>query len=234
MSHTHETVLRLALTSTSPIPLIIEKECGCTSQADIRWWRREPDGQPPADFALLDSVDEEPILDIGSGTGRHVEHLRARGLDAIGIDSSPSAIALARQAGVPCEIADVWDYTPTRRFRTVTAFGGNLGIAGHRERLDGFLSRLASFLEPGGTLILTSVDWQKSTDPHQSLDHTLCDKLDYPGNGERRLHYGAARSQWFEWIRVAPGTLAEQVKRIGMRSTLISYDRYGYATKVTG
>jgi len=62
-------------------------------------------------LALLDAQPGERILDLGCGTGDHVAALRAAGVDAIGVDSSPAMIeqALTRHPGLPVSVADARD-----------------------------------------------------------------------------------------------------------------------------
>ncbi|WP_394841720.1 methyltransferase domain-containing protein [Pendulispora brunnea] len=47
-------------------------------------------------FEVLAAKPGERVLDVGCGTGDHVAELRARGVDAVGVDASPDMIARAR------------------------------------------------------------------------------------------------------------------------------------------
>jgi hypothetical protein len=51
-----------------------------------------------ADERLLDRT-EGPVLDVGCGPGRHVHALVRRGVLALGVDVSPSAVRIARARG---------------------------------------------------------------------------------------------------------------------------------------
>jgi SAM-dependent methyltransferase len=55
-------------------------------------------GRPQAEIAALVLAGEirGSVLDVGCGTGEHVLHLAARGFEAWGIDTSPTAIAKAQ------------------------------------------------------------------------------------------------------------------------------------------
>ncbi|WP_046470071.1 class I SAM-dependent methyltransferase [Allosalinactinospora lopnorensis] len=48
-------------------------------------------------LALLDAQPGERVLDAGCGTGEHVAELRARGVDAVGVDASPEMVQRARE-----------------------------------------------------------------------------------------------------------------------------------------
>lgn len=47
------------------------------------------------------------VLDLGCGRGEMVEILRARGVEALGIDLNEEMIALCRERGLPCERGDL-------------------------------------------------------------------------------------------------------------------------------
>jgi SAM-dependent methyltransferase len=56
-------------------------------------------GRPQPAFVRLadEGLIEAPVLDSGCGTGEHALFLAARGLEVVGVDISPSAIAKARE-----------------------------------------------------------------------------------------------------------------------------------------
>jgi SAM-dependent methyltransferase len=68
----------------------------------------------PFDRALLDELAGRlrgagPVMDVGCGPGHVAAYLRARGVDARGLDLSPGMVAQARalHPGVPYEVGDV-------------------------------------------------------------------------------------------------------------------------------
>jgi len=79
---------------------IVERSDGYVMAFDARYL--------VAPFRKWDDADERRamrfvrrrVLDVGCGGGRVCLHLQERGLDVVGIDSSPEAIACSRQRGV--------------------------------------------------------------------------------------------------------------------------------------
>ena len=98
------------------------------------------------------------MLDAGCATGRYALALVEHGYRVTGVDRSPELIAVARQRGVRCVIADLVTL-PVRR-----AFGAVLCRGVLNDVLDDVSRRvifraLAGALSEGGVLILDVRDW---------------------------------------------------------------------------
>lgn len=94
---------------------------------------------------------EGPTIDLGCGPGRLVAHLIERGVPALGVDVSATAIDLARRSGAPALRRDVFDPLPgTGRWQTVLLADGNVGLGGDPERI---LRRAGELLRRGGRCI---------------------------------------------------------------------------------
>lgn len=79
---------------------------------------------------------EGPVIDLGCGPGRVVLSLAARGIPALGVDSSPEVVALARARGAVVIHRDLFGPLPGEgRWATVVLFDGNIGIGGDPQRL---------------------------------------------------------------------------------------------------
>lgn len=186
---TPEQVMGRALAGSGDASLDVERSDRHCSRAELRWWLRDPGARAPRDLAALDWIKRGPVLDIGCATGRHVEALRARQIAATGIDTCVTAVQLARRAGCPCRVGDVWNLTAPAGYAAITALGGNLGIAGTRARLPAFLSLLARSVQPGGMVIVSSVDWCASEEQHGSFMAAQRRAGGYPGDVRMRLRY---------------------------------------------
>jgi SAM-dependent methyltransferase len=134
-----------------------------------RCWIRHEDGELrilPAhrwlgarpDDASGDSFDEAvaqmctgPTIELGCGPGRLVARLVARGVPALGIDRSATAIRLAGRGGAPALLGDVFAPLPgIGCWQTVLLVDGNVGLGGDPRRI---LARAAELLGRGGQCV---------------------------------------------------------------------------------
>jgi SAM-dependent methyltransferase len=95
---------------------------------------------------------EGPVLDVGCGPGRHLEALQARGVPALGLDISATAIGLARRRGARALRGSIWSTAPApRSWRTVLLLDGTVGLDGRPAAL---LRRARELLSPGGRVLV--------------------------------------------------------------------------------
>jgi hypothetical protein len=92
-----------------------------------------------------------PTIDLGCGPGRLVSSLVRRGLPALGVDISSTAVGLARDSGAPALRRDVFGPLPgAGRWQTVLLADGNVGLGGDPWRT---LRRAAELLGAGGRCV---------------------------------------------------------------------------------
>jgi SAM-dependent methyltransferase len=120
-----------------------------------RWLgARNGDASGAADDAFDDVVTRMcvgPTIELGCGPGRLVARLTRRGVPALGIDRSATAIRLAGRGGAPALLGDVFEPLPgTGRWQTVLLADGNVGLGGDPRRI---LGRAAELLARGGRCV---------------------------------------------------------------------------------
>ncbi|MFD2078241.1 Methyltransferase domain-containing protein [Actinopolymorpha cephalotaxi] len=126
----------------------MQRSGGAREPVDLARWLA-PAGA--SDAALLDPCSR-PTLDVGCGPGRMAASLTARGVLALGVDTSPTAVAMTRARGAAALCRSVFDPLPgERRWGHVLLADGNIGIGGDPAAL---LRRVADLLEPGGNVLV--------------------------------------------------------------------------------
>ena len=106
------------------------------------------------------------VLDVGCNAGLHALEWARRGVEVVGIDSAPVAIALARQraAGdsrLRFEVADLADpdFNRLGTFDLVTALGGVFNCIPRPALVPAFRA-IRSVLQPGGDFVFDVLRWR--------------------------------------------------------------------------
>ncbi len=141
-----------------------------------------------------------PVLDVGSGPGRLVAALTARGVPALGIDSSPSAVRMARRAGVETLCRSVFDPLPGEgTCGSALLFDGNVGIGGDPDAL---LARVRSLIRDDGVAL---IEVEPPGRPLVRDRVRLCDDSGTSG-------------PWFPWAWVGVDAIGELAEANGFAS----------------
>jgi SAM-dependent methyltransferase len=123
---------------------------GRRDRLPVRSWLGGRNADDRFDHAVVGLCDG-PTIDLGCGPGRLVARLVQRGVPALGVDQSATAVALARRSGVPALRRDVFQPLPgTGRWQTVLLADGNVGLGGDPWRI---LRRAGELLRHGGRCV---------------------------------------------------------------------------------
>ncbi|KAA0110689.1 methyltransferase domain-containing protein [Mycolicibacterium sp. P1-5] len=147
--------------------------------------------------AAIVALCDGPTIDLGCGPGRLVADLVQRGIPALGVDQSPTAVRLARRSGAPALLRDVFEPLPgTGRWQTVLLADGNVGLAGDPRRV---LRRAAELLCAGGRCVA---------------------EFDPGAVGVRtrwvRLESSRSIGPWFKWATVGVDCAAALAGEVGL------------------
>ncbi|CAN5213475.1 hypothetical protein BH20ACT24_BH20ACT24_21360 [soil metagenome] len=160
----------------------------------VRRWLGSPS---PREHEILAELPS-PALDVGCGPGRHARALLERGVDAFGVESSPTAARLATRRGVPVLQRSIFDGIPgAGRWGSALLLDGNIGIGGDPPAL---LRRVRTLLRPGGSAVV------EVTSPAR------CGRM-----GLACLESGRHRGPWFRWARVELPAIARMATAAGFR-----------------
>lgn len=182
----------MALLVADPAPVVLRAHTGEVLELHPGRWH---DPATEEERHLLATVDG-PVIDLGCGPGRLVVHLASRGIPALGIDDSPSAVALARRRDATVLERDLFGPLPGEgRWATALLFDGNVGIGGDPARL---LRRCRQLTGGGGEVVA---------------------EVQPPGTGWRRLtawfERDGGRSESFAWAVVGADAIAGLARKAG-------------------
>lgn len=116
------------------------------------------------------------LLDVGCGTGRHLDHLRAwyacEGLD---VDRAMLGIAQSRLPDVKLHAQDMLGFNLDRRFDAIVCLGATIGHAPSVRLLEQTIETFARHLNAGGVLVVEP--WLQPTQWREGeLDATFADE----------------------------------------------------------
>jgi SAM-dependent methyltransferase len=124
---------------------------------------RPPDRDYQADARLLleiiardGGVAERSVLDVGCGTGLHLELLLAAGFEVEGLDVSEDQLAIAagRLPEVKFHRGDMADFDTGRRYGHVCCLFSSVGYMVTPPRLNQAIAAMGRHVLPGGLLIV--------------------------------------------------------------------------------
>ncbi len=175
------------------VPRLLRLPDGRVLPLPVARWAGPADG---ADESML-SRAHGPVLDVGCGPGRLTAALHVRGVDVLGVELVDEIPVLARAAGAPLALCDVFGDVPRAgQWRTVLLADGNVGIGGDAARM---LRRVSRLLAPGGQVLVEL----------------------HPGPpapvGPVRLETLGTTSAWFSWALVGKASLPAAAQAAGLR-----------------
>jgi len=174
----------------------IRRDDGEISNLPVRRWLGGRHADDEFDSAVV-GLCSGPTIDLGCGPGRLVTELIRRGVPALGVDQSATAVGLARRSGAPVLRRDVFDTLPaTGRWQTVLLADGNVGLGGDPLRV---LRRSAELLNRGGRCIA-------EFDPLTTGVRT----------GWVRLESSRTVGPWFRWASVGIDCVAGLAEEAGL------------------
>ncbi len=191
---------------------IVERDDGYIGVTDAARYFDGPEQWSDLERAALGQVRGR-VLDVGCGAGRHAVPLHEAGHTVIGLDTSPAAVAITAERGVPA-FQGTAQAVPGEvgQVDTVLLLGNNLGLLGSRETSAITLAELARITAPGGQLLGSGMNPYRANDPAHLAYHE-CNRTRgrMPGQVRMRVRHGVLATPWFDYLFTSIDELTDLV-----------------------
>jgi SAM-dependent methyltransferase len=185
------------------LPCWMASESGERRAVPLARWVGDTRATPAdrrADSAMLDGC-MGATLDLGCGPGRLTAELTVRGVNALGVDTSETAVAMTIRRGALAVNRNIFDPLPlVGHWAHVLLADGNIGIDGDPLRV---LRRAASLLAQGGVVIA-------EVEPPAAAHGIRVGKM--------RWETDVLKGHWFSWatvgLEVVPSIAADAGLRV--------------------
>lgn len=146
------------------------------------------------------------VLDIGCGAGRCLLYLKEKGLEAVGIDTSPLAIKVCRERGLKdVHVRSITEIGPRMgMFDTIIMMGNNFGLFGSFSRARRLLRVMHRMTTPGARIIAESMGPEATDIPeHKAYHRRNIRRGRMPGQVRIRVRFRTCKSPWFDYLFVS-------------------------------
>jgi SAM-dependent methyltransferase len=195
-------VLREHQRTGTPVRHFIERDDGLIDSMTTEMYFSGPRDWPQAELDILAAAGER-VLDIGCGAGRHALWLQGAGHRVTAIDPSAGAVAVTRARGIRrARVMGVEQVSPALgRFDSFLMIGHNLGLLRSEATAQRVLSRLAHAAAPGASIIGTTLDPLRTSDPaHRAYHRRNRARGRLPGQLRLRVRYRDLAGAWFDYL----------------------------------
>ena len=196
-----------------------ERDDGFLRIYDHPRWYFEPFDRWPPHLQRAMSYVRGRTLDVGCGAGRVTLHIQERGMDIVGIDSSPLAVQVCRERGVrDARLLSLTEASAKRlgTFDSIVMTGNNFGLFGNPKRARWLLRRFHKMTTLGGRIIAESTDPYTTDDPIDLAyqEHNRA-RGRMSGQYRHRERYRNLKGPWFDWLFVSRDEMREIVAGTG-------------------
>jgi len=160
------------------------------------------------------------VLDIGCGAGRHALYLQAKGLDVLGIDTSPLAVAVCRERGLrEVRVMSLSQISPALgTFSTVLMLGNNFGLFANPENARRLLKRLHRVTNQDARIIAESLDPYQTNNPfHLAYQQRNRQRGRMVGQVRIRVRYHRYATPWFDYLFVSRKEMEKILRGTGWK-----------------
>jgi len=205
---------------------IAERDDGYSVKYSFDEWIGKNNVVAPEDEEVLNNLKKGNVLDLGCGSGRHVDFLERQGFEAKGIDVSQAAVKIGLEHGRNLECTDFWSYSDTKEYDNIIVMDSTIGFISHLHQLPKLFKKANTHLKKEGRMVLTSVNWPEAeNEQYQSYIKNNIKRGVYPGETKLRFKVDKYTGDWITAYYFDRNSLLKIAMDNGFYPVWIGYKR---------
>lgn len=144
---------------------------------------------------FIQKSENQPVLDVGCGTGRLLLDYLGEGIDIDGLDNSPEMLEICHQKstalGLNPNLYEGWMETLDlpRKYRTIIVPSLTIQLLPDLSDIAQAMERFFAHLEPGGALIIPFMVFKSPDTPSSQSDWKMIAEKERPEDGALLRHW---------------------------------------------
>ena len=215
----------------SPEDLQTETSISELDELPVEYLFRDYDDMVPIEQKALDLATGK-ILDVGSGAGSHSLYLQNKGALVTAMDISPKAIEVVKERGVNLAFCgDILTFSEGK-YDTLLMLMNGTGIFESLSKIDVYLRKLKTLLNPGGQILIDGTDILYMFDREED-GGVLIPAGGYYGELDYVVHYKGESEDPIKWLYLDYETLKNAAENNGFSIEKVLQDEDSYLAKLT-
>ena len=215
----------------SPEDLQTETSISELDELPVEYLFRDYDDMVPIEQKALDLATGK-ILDVGSGAGSHSLYLQNKGALVTAMDISPKAIEVVKERGVKSAFCgDILTFSEGK-YDTLLMLMNGTGIFESLSKIDVYLRKLKTLLNPGGQILIDGTDILYMFDREED-GGVLIPAGGYYGELDYVVHYKGESEDPIKWLYLDYETLKNAAENNGFNIEKVLQDEDSYLAKLT-
>ena len=215
----------------SPEDLQTETSISELDDLPVEYLFRDYNAMVPLEQKALD-LAKGSILDIGAGAGSHSLYLQNKGDDVTAMDISPKSVEVIKERGVKNAFCgDILTFSQGK-YDTLLMLMNGTGIFESLSKIDVYLRKLKTLLNPNGSILIDGTDIIYMFDRDDD-GGVLIPAGRYYGELDYVVHYKGESEDPIKWLYLDYETLKNAAEYNGFKIEKILQEEDSYLARLT-
>ena len=215
----------------SPEDLQTETSISELDDLPVEYLFRDYNAMVPLEQKALD-LAKGSILDIGAGAGSHSLYLQNKGDDVTAMDISPKSVEVIKERGVKNTFCgDILTFSQGK-YDTLLMLMNGTGIFESLSKIDVYLRKLKTLLNPNGSILIDGTDIIYMFDRDDD-GGVLIPAGKYYGELDYVVHYKGEYEDPIKWLYLDYETLKNAAEYNGFKIEKILQEEDSYLARLT-